>query len=449
MQVSLETTSDLERRLTVVVPAADVDAKVKERLEKMSRRIRLDGFRPGKVPFSVIKKRYGQGAYQEVLSEVMQSSYMEAIANESLNPAGSPSVESKVTEEGKDFEFIATFEVYPEITLEAFDKITIEKRVSDVQDADVDTMFDTLREQSSRWEESEDAAENGDQVTIDYVGTLNDEAFEGGSAENQTLVLGSGQMIPGFEDGLVGAFAGDEKILNLTFPEAYHSEALKGKQAVFTVQVKAVRKRVLPEVNDEFFAQYGIKEGGEEAFRKAIRKNMERELRQSIKSALKNEVMEGLLSIHNLDVPNVLVNQEIDRLRHQTIAKFGGENSNIDPKMLPADLFRSEAVKRISLGLLVGEIVKVKEIAVDSSRVRSMIEEIASAHENPQDAIDWYYKNEKQLSQVQYVVLEEQVVDTVLEVAQVVERECSYEEAVKPAQPIDNEDEDEDEDDDV
>ena len=434
MQVSLETTSGLERRLTIVVPAADVDAKVEERLKEMSRRVRLDGFRPGKVPFKVVKKRYGKGAYQEVLGEVMQTSYMEAISSEELQPAGSPSVEPKVMEEGKDFEFIATFEVYPEIALEDFAQIKVEKPVSTVQDADVDTMLSTLREQSRTWEVVERAAESGDQVEIDYVGTLDGEAFEGGSAENQKLVLGSGQMISGFEDGLVGASAGEEKVLELTFPEDYHSEELKGKQTAFTVKVKSVSQPVLPEMNDEFFAKYGVKEGGEEAFREEIRKNMERELRQAVKTKIKNQVMDGLLSVHNLDVPQALAGQEIDRLRHQAVAQFGGANSGIDPKNLPAELFKDEADKRVKLGLLVGEIVKVKEIKVDDNRVRSMIEDIASAYQQPQQVIDWYYSNEQQLSQVQYVVLEEQVVDTILDAAQVSEAECSYEEAIKPAQ---------------
>lgn len=435
MQVSLETTSGLERRLTIVVPAADVDAKVEDRLKEMGRRVRIDGFRPGKVPFKVVKKRYGKGAYQEVLGEVIQSSYWDAIDSEALQPAGSPSLEPKVMEEGKDFEFVATFEVYPEIALKDFAGITVDKPVSSVADTDVDEMVDTLRKQACTWEVVERAAKNGDQVKIDYVGTLDGEAFEGGSAESQTLELGSGQMIPGFEDGLLGASAGEEKVLELTFPEDYHDEEVNGKQVTFTVSVHSVSESVLPELNEAFFARFGVEETTEEAFREEIRKNMERELRQAIKHKIKSQVMDGLLSVHKLDVPKALVNQEVDRLRYQALARVGGEKSGINPKSLPAEWFQADADKRVKLGLLVGEIVKVRDLKVDEDRVRAMIEDIASAYQNPQQVIDWYYSTEQQLSQVQYIVLEEQVVDTILEAANVREVECSYEEVLKPSEP--------------
>lgn len=435
MQVSLETTSGLERRLTIVVPAADVDAKVEKRLKEMSRRVRLDGFRPGKVPFKVVKKRYGKGAYQEVLSELMQVSCMEAISSKDLQPAGSPSVEPRVMEEGKDFEFIATFEVYPEITLEDFSRIKVEKPMSAVQDADIDSMIDTLREQNRTWEVVERAARAGDQIEIDYIGTLDGEAFEGGSAEDQKLVLGSGQMIPGFEDGLIGASVGEERVIELTFPEEYHSEELKGQQAAFAVKVKAVSQPVLPEMNDGFFARYGVENGGEEAFREEVRKNMERELRQSVKARIKKQVMDGLLSIHDVAVPRTLAVQEIERLRRQAAASLDrAADGSIDPDKLPDELFREKADERIRLGLLIGEIVNAEKIEVDEDRVRSMIEDIASAYQQPQRVIDWYYSNEQQLNQIRYVVLEEQVVDTILDTAQVSDVECSYDEAIKPVQ---------------
>ncbi len=433
MQVSLETTSGLERRLTITVPAEAVDSKVDKRLKEMGRSAKMDGFRPGKVPFKVIKRRYGLGARQEVLGEVIQSSYTEAVIKEELHPAGAPRIEPKATEEGADLEFVAVLEVYPEIELGDFSNISVEKPVAEVAEDDVTKMLETLRDQSKTFKETEEGtvAEKGDMVVIDFKGSVDGEEFEGGAAEDQELVLGSGRMIPGFEDGIVGMKAGEQKDINVTFPEDYQSENLKGKDAVFAINLKVVKKAVLPELDDTFFERYGVKEGGEEAFRVEVTKNMGRELRQAVKTKIKNQVMDGLLSVHEVELPAALVDQEIDRLREQAVQQFGGQGMKAD--QLPADLFRAEAEKRVRLGLIVGEIVKAKELKADEDRVRTMIEEIASAYQEPQQVIDWYYGNEQQLSQVQYVVLEEQVVDTILEEAQVSEKSCSYEDAIKPS----------------
>lgn len=440
MQVSLETTSGLERRLTIAIPAAQIDGEVARRLNDMSRRVRLDGFRPGKVPAKVMKRRYGLGARQEVLGEQMQQAFIEAVTQERLNPAGAPTVEPKTDEEGKDFEFVATFEVYPEITLGDFAGIEVERPAAEVQEVDIDEMIETLRNQSKTFEDVERAAESGDQVVFDYAGTFasgerSGEEFEGGKAEDSTLELGSGRMIPGFEDGLVGVSAGEEKTLELTFPEEYHAEELKGQAVEFACKVHKVQAAALPELNDEFFARFGVTEGGVDAFRTEVRKNMERELRQAVKGKVKNQVMDGLLASHDIEVPSPLVAQEIDRMREQAVQQFGGAQGGFDPRQLPAELFEANARKRVALGLIVGEVVKQREVKVDDDRVRAMIEEMASAYQEPQQVIDWYYSNEQQLSQVKYVVLEEQVVDTVLENAKVTEAEVSYQDAIKPAAP--------------
>ena len=435
MQVSLETTSGLERRLTIAIPAEKVDGEVARRLNDMSRRVRLDGFRPGKVPAKVMKRRYGLGARHEVLGEQMQQAFAEAVIRENLNPVGAPTVEPMVDEEGKDFEFVATFEVYPEITLGDFAGIEVERPVAEVQESDIDEMIETLRRQDKTFEGVERAAEKGDQIVFDYVGTKGGEEFKGGKAENSTLELGSGHMIPGFEDGLVGVSAGEEKTLELTFPEEYHSEELKGQAVEFACKVHKVQTAVLPELNDEFYARFGVTEGGVDAFRAEVRKNMERELRQAVKGKVKNQVMGGLLASNNIDVPSPLVAQEVDRMREQAARQFGGAQGGYDPKQLPAERFEADARKRVALGLIVGEVVKQREVKIDDNRVRAMIEEMASAYQEPQEVIDWYYSNEQQLSQVRYVVLEEQVVDTVLESARVSDTEVSYQDAIKPAAP--------------
>ncbi|WP_422138084.1 trigger factor [Endozoicomonas sp. ALC020] len=440
MQVSVETTSGLERRLTITIPADKIDGEVNKRLQDLSRRVRLDGFRPGKVPMKVVKRRYGLGARQEVLGEQMQQAFVEAITQENLNPAGAPRVEPKNDEEGKDFEFVAIFEVYPEIVVGDFAGVEVERPVAEVCDADIDEMVETLRAQSKTFEDVERAAELGDQIVFDYVGSFasgekDGEEFDGGKAENATLELGSGQMIPGFEDGLVGVSVGEEKTLELTFPEDYHAEELKGQAVKFACKVHQVQAATLPELDEAFFERFGVAGGGEEAFRTEVRKNMERELRQAIKSKVKNQVMDGLLTTHEIEVPSPLVTQEIDRMREQAVQRFGGAQGGFDPRQLPAELFEKDARKRVALGLLIGEIVKQREIKVDDDRVRAMIEEMASAYQTPQQVIDWYYSNEEQLSEVKYVVLEEQVVDTVLEAAKVSDSECSYQDAIKPAAP--------------
>jgi len=433
MQVSVETTSGLERRMTVGIPADRIENEVNKRLQQTAKRARVDGFRPGKVPMSVIRKRFGASAHQEVIGEVIQSSFYEAIMQEKLNPAGAPSVEPKSMEAGKDFEYVATFEVYPEVTLAGFEAISVERPESEVTEADVDTMLETLRKQNTRFEAVERAAENGDQVTIDFVGKIDGEAFQGGTANGTNLVLGSGRMIPGFEEGLVGAKAGDSLTLKVTFPEDYQNLDLAGKAAEFETTVQAVAAPALPELNDEFFAQFGVNEGGLEGFRAEVRKNMERELRQAIKTKVKGQVMDGLLKTNTVEVPKALISNEIDRLREQAVQQFGG--ANIQASQLPAELFEEQAKRRVSLGLIVAEVVKQNDIKPDNDRVRAMVEELASAYQEPEQVVNWYYQNEQQLGEIQSVVLEEQVVDTVLQKAQVTDKKVAYEEAVKPAQP--------------
>ncbi|NMY41451.1 trigger factor [Pseudomonas sp. WS 5013] len=431
MQVSVESTSALERRMTIGVPAERIETEVTKRLQQTARRAKVPGFRPGKVPMNVIRQRYEDAARQEALGDLIQATFYEAIVEQKLNPAGAPAVEPKVFEKGKDLEYVATFEVFPEIKLAGFDGIAIERLQADVTDADLDNMLEILRKQNTRFEAVERAAENGDQLNIDFVGKIDGEAFAGGSAKGTPLVLGSGRMIPGFEEALVGVRAGEERVINPTFPADYQNLDLAGKTAEFTVTVNSVSAPQLPELNDDFFALFGIKEGGLEGFRAEVRKNMERELRQAIKSKVKNQVMEGLLAANPVEVPKALIGNEVNRLRVQAVQQFGG---NIKPDQLPAELFEEQAKRRVVLGLIVAEVVKQSELKADEARVRELIEEMASAYQEPQQVVAWYYKNDQQLNEVRSVVLEEQVVDTVLQKAKVTDKAVSYEEAVKPAE---------------
>ena len=431
MQVSVENTSALERRMTIGVPAERIEAEVNKRLQQTARNAKIPGFRPGKVPMSVIRQRYEADARQEALGNVIQASFYEAVVEQKLNPAGAPAVEPKVFEKGKDLEYIATFEVFPEFEVGAFDTIEVERLSAEVADSDLDNMLEVLRKQNVRYEQADRAAQNEDQLNIDFVGKVEGEAFAGGSATGTQLVLGSGRMIPGFEDALVGTKAGEEKVLNLTFPEDYQNLELAGKAAEFTVTVNSVSEAKLPELNEAFFGQFGIKETGLDGFRAEVRKNMERELRQAIKAKVKNQVMDGLVSTNPIEVPKALLDNEVDRLRVQAVQQFGG---NIKPDQLPAELFSEQAKRRVVLGLIVAEVVKQNELKPDEERVRELIQEMASAYQEPEQVVSWYYKNEEQLNEVRSVVLEEQVVDTVLQKAKVTDKSVSYEEAVKPAE---------------
>ncbi len=431
MQVSVENTSALERRMTIGVPAERIETEVNKRLQQTARRAKVPGFRPGKVPMSVIRQRYEDSARQEALGDLIQATFYEAVVEQKLNPAGAPAVEPKVFEKGKDLEYIATFEVFPEFAVAGFESIAVERLSAEVADADLDNMLEILRKQNVRFEAADRAAANEDQLNIDFVGKIDGEAFAGGSAQGTQLVLGSGRMIPGFEDGLVGAKAGEERVLTLTFPEDYQNLDLAGKAAEFTVTVNSVSAPTLPELNEAFFNQFGIKETGLEGFRTEVRKNMERELRQAIKTKVKNQVMDGLLSANPIDVPKALLENEVNRLRVQAVQQFGG---NIKPDQLPVELFEEQAKRRVVLGLIVAEVVKANELKPDEARVREMIQEMASAYQEPEQVVAWYYKNDQQLNEVRSVVLEEQVVDTVLQKASVTDKSVSYEEAVKPVE---------------
>lgn len=433
MQVSVETTSGLERRLTIAIPADQIQSEVDKRIQDVAPKVQLNGFRQGKVPFKVVRQRYGAGIRQEVLGEMMSSSFQEAVIQENLKPAGQPQVEPKNVEEGKDFSFTATFEVYPEVKLNDLDGKTINKPVTEIAAADVDEMIETLREQQASFAAADKAAENNDQVNIDFEGFKDGEAFEGGQSEGHDLVLGSGSMIPGFEDGLVGAKAGEEKELNLNFPEDYHAEELKGAAVVFKVKVNEVQERQLPEIDDEFMAKFGVSEGGIDALKEEVEKNMHRELKQALKHRVKQQVMDALLETNTIEVPSALVSQEIDTMRRQMFQQFGGgvNMEQLDSSILPDDLFSEQAQRRVSLGLLLSGAIEDKKVEVDADRVKAAVEEIASSYEASEEVVNYYMNNKEQLAQVEAMVLEDQVVDILLESATVVDENLSYADLMK------------------
>lgn len=434
MQVSVETTQGLERCLTITVPAEKIDSAVKEQLNRMARdkKRRVPGFRPGKVPVSVINKMYGANARMDVIERQTQQSYVEAIIAEKINPAGSPQLELVEAEEGKDLQFKATVEVYPEFDVQGVEAIEVEKAVVNIGDADMDTMLDTLRKQNAAWEVAERAAAEGDKVNIDFVGKIDGEEFEGGKADGFDLTLGSGQMIPGFEDAISGAEAGAEVVANVTFPEDYHAENLKGKAAEFAIKVNKVEAQILPAVDADFVKKFGVESGEEADLRAEVKKNMQRELEQTLKNQVKEQVLDGLVAQNDIDAPKALIEQEIDALRQQALQRFGGNVKNAPE--LPAELFQEQAEKRVKVGLVLGEFIKSAELKVEDSRVEEQIATMASAYEDAEQVVDYYKKNDQLMEQMRNLVLEDMAIEALVEKAKVTEVEKSFQDVMQPAQ---------------
>lgn len=431
MQVSVETTEGLERKLTIAIPGDRVDTAVNARLQEAAQTIRLNGFRQGKVPLKVVKNKFGKGVRQEVVGELMNQTYFEAIAQESLKPAGQPRIEPKSIDEGRDVQFVAVFEVYPEIELPDFAAIKAERLVATVSDSDIDQMIETLRKQRQTWVPVQRAAADGDMVNIDYVGKKEGEEFQGGKAAGQNLVLGSEQMIPGFEDGVIGKTAGDKFPLQLKFPDEYHSTELAGAEVEFELKLNTVSEQNLPEVDEDFFKSFGVEDGGMEEFREEVSNNMQREMKTASRNKLKTTLMDILVSDLEVAIPAALMSSEINQLKQQTVQQMGG-GQGFDPHSMPDDLFREQAQRRVILGLILGEVISQQNIKADADKVRAAVEEIAVTYESPEEVVKWYYSNEEQLQGIESSVIEDQVFDYIIEQAEVSDKEVSYQDVVKP-----------------
>lgn len=432
MQVSVEATGGLERRMTVTVPEEQIDQAVETRLKNLARTVKIQGFRPGKVPFSVVKQRYGGQVRSEVVSEVMQSSFMEAVGKEKLRPAGSPAIDAKPLTPGQGLEYTATFEVYPEIALAGLDGVEIKTPHCEVGEADIDQMIETIRKQHMEWDAVERAAAIDDRVTIDFSGTVDGEPFQGNQGSNVPVVLGEGRMIKGFEEGLVGAKAGDETTVDVTFPEDYRVTELAGKAAKFEITVSKVEASHLPEVDEAFAQRLGVASGKVEDLRAEVRTNMEREVEQAQKRRVKQAVMDKLMEINSLDVPQALVDQEAQTLARQMENNLAQQGARPGDLKLDPAAFESQARSRVTLGLILAELVNAQHIKAEPARVRKTIEDMAAAYEHPDQVVKWYYADKSRLSEVESIVLEEQVVDWVLGQAKVVDESLSFQQMMYP-----------------
>jgi len=435
MQVSVESTGGLQRRMKVELPEDQINQAVESRLQNMTRTAKIKGFRQGKVPLKVVKQHYGKQIRQEVVGELIQSTFYQAISQEKLKPAGMPSIEDSADESGKGFVYTASFEVYPEFEVKGLDGVTVEKPAAEISDADVEDMLETIRKQHIEWTEVDRAAKQDDRVTVDFKGTIDGEAFQGGTGTDMQLEIGQGRMIAGFEDGIAGNKPGDTFTLNLTFPTEYHAKDLAGKPVQFEISLKKVEEPVLPEVNDELAKKLGI-DGGMEKMRQEIRDNMNREMTAAIGNKTKEAVMNALLEANPIDIPLALIEEESRHMLEQMADNFAQQGMSREQVMgsLQPSMFADQAKRRVGLGLILAEIVKANEIKADEDKVKAKIASIAEPYDRPEEVVQWYRGDKQRMAEVESLVLEEQVVDWALQQANVTEKASSFKELMNSQQ---------------
>ena len=426
MQVSVEAIGELERRLTIQIPSANIDQEVDNRLRSMVRTARVDGFRPGKVPFKVVQQKYEGRIREEVLNAVIQSSYKDALTQQNLRPAGDPKIEPQQLQPGQDFKYTALIEVYPELSLPSMDGIVVHKPVAEISAADVDGMLNVLRRQRATWQDVSRPAGDGDRVMINYTATMGGSEQPFMEEKQSAIIIGSKGNMEGFEDRLIGMSTGDNAAIDLTYPADHPNKQLAGQPVRFQVNVVSVAEAVMPALDEEFARTFGVTEGGLDGLRKEVAANMSREMSLVIKSRVKDQVLDGLLAANPIKIPSTLVEEEMDRLVSN--AQREGQD-----KGLSRELYRDQATRRVSLGLLIAEVVKHNRIAIDPARVRSTVETIASSYEEPEQVVKWYYGNRDLLSGIEALALEDQVVDWLLERAAVDEAPTTFQALMNPA----------------
>ncbi len=429
MQISVETTSDIGRKMIVQIPEERIQAEVDARLKSLAQRVKVDGFRPGKVPARIIRQRFGKQVREEVIYDLIGSSFTEAVKEHALHLAGEPQITPKETGEGKGLAYEAQFEVYPKIKLAPLETLAITKPVCEVTEADLENMIERLREQKRTWHEVGRPAQTGDRLTLTFETLQGDHPIAEGKVEHFEVEVGAGKMIPGFEANLLGSKQGDHLEFELTFPEDYHAENLAGQTARFKVDVEKVEEGRLPEINPEFVKEYGVGSGDVDEFRREVKANMERQLRNALKEEIKTRVLDALYQHHSIPVPEALIKQEIQRVL-APLAKALQQNAAL-LNQLPLDGIKENAKKRVTLRLLLTEIIQANQLKPDPNRVRQAIEELAENYEDPEQVINWYYTNPEQLTQVENLILEEQAIEWLLKQTKVAEEPVSFGELMK------------------
>jgi trigger factor len=435
MQVSVESTGALERTMKVEVPEEKIATEVETRLQSLTKTTKIQGFRPGKVPLKLIQKRYGAGVRQEVVGELVQNTYYEAITQEKLTPASMPTIDPLEAELGQGLVYTAKFEVMPEIELVAVEELTVEKAQCDIADEDVEKMIETLRKQRQEFEVVTREAKLDDKVKIDFTGKMDGEVFEGGEAKDFELELGSNSFIPGFEDGLVGKKAGDEVTLNLSFPEDYQKEDIAGKEVEFLVTVHEVKEAVLPELNDDFFKDFGVTEGGNEAFVEEIKQHMGRESESALRNRLRDSVMNALHEANQTELPKAMIETEQQNMAKQftdNLKQYGIDSKDAPP--VDTAMFEEQASKRVALQLIVAELIRKHDLKAEAGKVRAMLEKNAASYEDPSAVVNWYYSDKSRLAEVEAVVLEDEVIDWVVGKAKITELSLQFDELMNKGQ---------------
>jgi trigger factor len=425
MQVSVESTGKLERRMQVQVPAERVSQEIAARLKSISRTARLNGFRPGKAPLKVIRQQFGSQIHREVIGELLQSSYAEAVTQKQLAPAGSPRIEPQSMDEGQDLKYTATFEVFPEVVLQPMDSLEVERVTAEVTESDIDAMIERLRKQQMKYSAVNRGAANGDKVTIDFEGAIDGVSFPGGKGENIAIVLGEGRMLPELEQGLIGAGAGEKREVTVNFPSDYRAVELAGKTAIFATETKSVEEPVLPEIDEEFCKAFGVSEGGLPKLREDVAANMRRELEQALRNRNKAAVMEKLYAANPTEVPNVLIEGQIRDMQVEAMRRAGTKDAAQAP---PREPFIEPARRRVALGLLLNDVIRKENLVVDRARVNERLDEMVSAYGDAGAMKRAYMQNADAMRQVESLALEDQAVDWILEHAKVREVKSSFKE---------------------
>ncbi|MBT8144211.1 MAG: trigger factor [Gammaproteobacteria bacterium] len=428
MQVSVESLGGLQRRMTVEVPSNEVEKEIEQRLKRVGKTAKLKGFRPGKVPYKVLEQRYGGEIRQDVLSELLRSSYAEAVTQEKLNPAGTPKIETDSMLAGADFRYTATFEVYPDIELKKVAGLKVERPVAEITDKDVDQVLDNLRSQRAHWHAVERKSKQGDQVNIDFEGRIDDEIFEGGTGNGVDVVVGAGQMLPDFDKALNGVSAGDDIKAKVRFPKDYHSDDVAGKKAVFSIQVNSVSEQHLPEVDEEFCKSFGIEDGSVDELRSGIRDNMEKELSERVTSVVREQVLEELAAANPVELPQSLVEAEARQLANDAVRQMGLSET---PEDLPLEPFMDNARKRVARGLLVGQLVEQEGISADRESVEAKLDSLVGQYGDPEQIASVYRSDPRLMQQLEMAVIEEKVIDWLIDQAKVTERKRSFQDVMQ------------------
>jgi trigger factor len=434
MQSSVQNLEALKREMTITVPADEVTVAYDKRLNEVSKSAKMNGFRPGKIPQNVLEQRFGQGVLQEIASQLMQTNFEKAVQDSEIRVAGMPTItEMKLEKKNEPFEFKATFEVYPEIELKVLENVGIERESAAISETDLGKMLEKIQKQHAEFKVVEREAKDGDRTLIDFDGSIDGEAFQGGAAKQHQLELGSKAMIPGFEEGVVGMKVGETKDVEVTFPEDYQSEDLKGKTAVFKIVLHKVEEAELPAVDDKLAKKMDV-EGGVDALKAKIRDGMERELKEQLKSRLKEQVLDKLLAANDIDVPEALVTAEVQHLKKMSLnrmaSQYGMPAEQLEKLNLPDDPYKEQADKRVRLGLLLAEVIKKYDIKPDEEKVKARVKEVSSYYEKPEDVEKWYLSNQDALSEIEAAVIEDEAVDKLMSEANVTDKDVKYEEVV-------------------